>query len=47
MAEAMNRLVADEALNYALGMTGWRRYERYFTNERIESELFRAMSSLE
>jgi glycosyltransferase involved in cell wall biosynthesis len=46
MAETINRLTSDERLNVAVGMTGWQRYERYFTNEKIEAELFRALSSL-
>jgi glycosyltransferase involved in cell wall biosynthesis len=47
MAEAINRLVSDESLNFAFGLAGWRRYEQHFTNEKISRELFRALSSLE
>jgi glycosyltransferase involved in cell wall biosynthesis len=47
MAEAINRVVADEELGYALGTLGWRRYEQDFTNERIEAELFGVLRSLE
>jgi glycosyltransferase involved in cell wall biosynthesis len=47
MAEAIDRIARDEALNFAFGMMGWRRYEQYFSNEKIEQELFRALSHLE
>jgi glycosyltransferase involved in cell wall biosynthesis len=47
MAEAIDRLTRDEAAGYALGMTGWQRYEQDFTNEKIETELFRALRNLE
>jgi glycosyltransferase involved in cell wall biosynthesis len=46
MAEAIDRLVKDEAMAYALGMMGWQRYERDYTNARIEAALFRALSDL-
>jgi glycosyltransferase involved in cell wall biosynthesis len=46
MAEAIDRVVRDDALNFAFGMLGSRRYEQYFTNEKIERELFRALSRL-
>lgn len=44
MAEAIDRLVRDESLNIALGMKGWQRYQQHFTNEQIETELFRALT---
>lgn len=47
MAEAINRLVSDEELNFAVGLTGWQRYQQDFTNEKIEAELFRALNNLE
>jgi glycosyltransferase involved in cell wall biosynthesis len=47
MAEAIDRLVSDEGLGFALGLKGWQRYERHFTNEKIETELFRALSYLD
>ena len=47
MAEAIDRLVRDEALSFAFGHAGWRHYERNFTNEKIEAELFRVLNSLE
>ncbi len=43
MAEAIDRLVRDESLNIALGMKGWQRYQQQFTNEQIETELFRSL----
>jgi glycosyltransferase involved in cell wall biosynthesis len=46
MAEAINRLVSDEALSFAFGIRGWQRYEQNFTNEKIETELFRVLSKL-
>jgi glycosyltransferase involved in cell wall biosynthesis len=45
MAEAFDRLVREERLSFALGMKGWQRYVRHFTNEKIEQELFRALSN--
>ena len=47
MAEAIDRLVRDESLNFAFGLAGWRRYEEHFTNQKIGRELFRALSRLE
>jgi glycosyltransferase involved in cell wall biosynthesis len=47
MAEAINRLVRDETLSFDFGLTGWRRYEQNFTNEKIEAELFRILGKLE
>jgi glycosyltransferase involved in cell wall biosynthesis len=46
MAEAIDRLVRNEALSFDFGLMGWRRYERDFTNEKIEAELFRVLSKL-
>ena len=46
MAEAIDRLARDESLRVALGMNGWQRYERHFTNESIELELFKALGNL-
>jgi len=46
MAEAINRLVKDEALNFEFGLMGRQRYEDHFTTEKIEAELFRAVESL-
>ncbi|HUQ33914.1 MAG TPA: glycosyltransferase family 4 protein [Pyrinomonadaceae bacterium] len=47
MAEAIDRLTRDESAGYALGTTGRQRYERDFTNERIEAELFHALKNLD
>jgi glycosyltransferase involved in cell wall biosynthesis len=46
MAQAIDRLVRDEALSFDFGIRGWRRYEQAFTNEKIEAELFRVLSKL-
>ncbi|HKR58246.1 MAG TPA: glycosyltransferase family 4 protein, partial [Pyrinomonadaceae bacterium] len=43
MAEAIDRLAGDEELNVAFGIKGRQRYEQMFTNERIESELFKPL----
>lgn len=43
MAEALDRLVRDESLNFEIGLMGWRRYDQNFTNEKIETALFRAL----
>jgi glycosyltransferase involved in cell wall biosynthesis len=47
MAEAINRLVREESLAYGFGMMGWQRYERDFTNEKLEAELFRVLANLD
>lgn len=47
MAEAIDHLTRDEALNVAFGMIGWRRYTQHFTNEKIERELFQAVRQAE
>jgi glycosyltransferase involved in cell wall biosynthesis len=46
MAEAIDRMVRDDSVNFAFGMMGWRRYEEHFTNEKIEQQLFRALDYL-
>lgn len=46
MAEAIDRLVRDEALSFNLALAGRRRYRENFTNEKIETELLRALSNL-
>ena len=46
MAESLNLLAADERLNAALGMAGWRRYLQCFTNGHIEAAFMRALSHL-
>jgi glycosyltransferase involved in cell wall biosynthesis len=46
MAEAINRLVKDEALNFEFGLLGRQRYEDHFTTQKIEEELFRVVARL-
>jgi glycosyltransferase involved in cell wall biosynthesis len=43
MAEAMDRLIRDESLNFDMVLMGWRRYDQNFTNEKIEAALFKAL----
>lgn len=37
LAKAVDIVVRDEAINVALGLSGWHRYEQTFTNSRIEN----------
>lgn len=46
MAETFDRLIRDESLNLSFAMKGWQRYEQNFTNEKIELELFKALSHI-
>lgn len=46
LAESANFLIRDEPLSVALGLMGWRRYERLFTNEKIEAEFMTALAGL-
>ncbi|HVF28302.1 MAG TPA: glycosyltransferase family 4 protein [Pyrinomonadaceae bacterium] len=46
LAESINTLVKDEAIATALARTGQRRYEQFFTNDRIEAEFVKAVESL-
>lgn len=46
LAESANRLIKDESLLAALGLMGLRRYERHFTNEKIETEFLKALNGL-
>jgi glycosyltransferase involved in cell wall biosynthesis len=46
MAESANFLVRDESIAATLGLMGWRRYERHFTNEKIETEFLKALAGL-
>jgi glycosyltransferase involved in cell wall biosynthesis len=46
MAQAVNLLVEDEAMNVALGIKGRLRYEQCFTNAKIETRFLRALESL-
>lgn len=45
-ASSANFLISDEALSSSLGQMGWRRYERLFTNEKIEAEFLKALAGL-
>ena len=46
MAESINALTNDEAMNVAVGIEGRRRYENQFTSHAIENKLMRALSTL-
>ena len=46
MAESINLLTKDEAMNVQLGIAGRRRYERYFATSSIETEFLRALSNV-
>jgi len=46
MAESINLLVKDEALNAQLGIAGRRRYERQFATSSIAAEFMRALGNL-
>jgi len=46
LAESIKAVVNDHALSKSLEDLGRRRYEQYFTNEKIEQKFFRAMDGL-
>src|SRR6185295_1088848 len=46
MAEAINRLANDDALNFEMGLMGRQLYEDHFTTEKIEAELFKAIRTI-
>ncbi|HEY0319363.1 MAG TPA: glycosyltransferase family 4 protein [Pyrinomonadaceae bacterium] len=46
LAESANFLISDESLSSALGLMGLRRYERHFTNEKIEADFLEALDRL-
>ena len=46
MAESINLLIQDEAMNVQMGIEGLRRYEHHFTNRSIETKFLRALGSL-
>ncbi|HEY6046035.1 MAG TPA: glycosyltransferase family 4 protein [Pyrinomonadaceae bacterium] len=46
MAEAIDRLVKDEALNFEFSLMGRKRYEDHFTTQKAEAALFRAVDRL-
>ena len=46
LAESINLLIKDEAMNVQLGIAGRRRYERHFGTSSIETEFLRALGNL-
>ena len=46
MAESINLLAGDEAVNVAMGIEGRRRYEKHFTTGMIEAKFLRAIGNL-
>ena len=46
LAESINYLAADEAASAALGLMGRRRFEQFFSNEKIEVEFLKALDQL-
>ena len=46
MAESINLLINDEAMNVQLGIEGRRRYERHFATSSIETKFLRALGNL-
>ncbi len=46
MAESINLLVKDEAMNVQLGIEGRRRYEKHFATSSIETKFLRALGNL-
>lgn len=46
MAESINLLIKDEAMNVQMGIAGRRRYERHFATSSIETEFLRALGNL-
>ncbi len=46
MAESINLLAGDEAVNVAMGIEGRHRYEKHFATDKIEAKFLRALGSL-
>jgi glycosyltransferase involved in cell wall biosynthesis len=46
MAEGIDHLARDEALNFELGLMGRKRYEDHFATAQVEAALFEAVDSL-
>jgi glycosyltransferase involved in cell wall biosynthesis len=46
MAESINLVIKDEAMNVQLGIEGRRRYENYFATSSIETKFLRALGNL-
>jgi len=47
MAESINSVVSEEAVNVALGMLGRNRYEQNFTHRHIENKFLQALGNLD
>lgn len=45
-AESIHCLIAEEETRAAISAAGWRRYRKYFSNDRIESRLFQALEGV-
>ena len=43
IAASANAIASDEHLRFALGEMGWKRYQAYFSNERIENDFLRVL----
>ena len=43
IAASVNAIASDEHLRFALGEMGWKRYQAYFSNEKIENEFLRVL----
>ncbi len=46
LAESIKSIVGDRSVGQALGARGWRRYEKHFTNARIETGFLGAVNGL-
>ena len=46
LAESINSIVREKEVAHSLSAMGWRRYQQYFTNERIEAQLKAVLSNL-
>ncbi|MGH9901246.1 MAG: glycosyltransferase family 4 protein [Pyrinomonadaceae bacterium] len=46
LAESIDVLVKNPDVRAGLGTAGWRRYERFFTNEKIEAQFLEAVGQL-
>jgi glycosyltransferase involved in cell wall biosynthesis len=46
LAESINYLANDESTSAALGLVGWRRFQQFFSNEKIAAEFFVALEHL-
>ena len=46
LAESINRIVNDESISFALGLSGWQRYQQSFSNEKIAEIFLGALNGL-